>query len=146
MSVSTNIKKIHLLGFLKGDLFPGKLIEDLKKIKVKNALILGIGGFRRVVIGYFNQEKGYEKIELSVSENEAIEVSSLVGSVIFRDDERYSIHIHVTLGLKTGDNSYASYAGHLIEGVVHPLLEIFLIEVDDINHSILKRIWPHRYK
>jgi predicted DNA-binding protein with PD1-like motif len=146
MFLLTNVKRILLFGLKEGDMLPSKFMDLLRETDVRNAVILGIGGFRRAVIGYFNLEKGYEKIELRASEKEAIEVTSLLGSVIYRDDGRYSLHIHVTLGLGTGDGSYATYAGHLIEGEVYPLLELFLLEIENIDHGKLKEIWPHRYK
>ncbi|MGC9148065.1 MAG: PPC domain-containing DNA-binding protein [Sulfolobales archaeon] len=146
MFLSTGVKRILLLGLKEGDLFPNRFIELLRETGVRSALLLGIGGFRRALIGYFDQEKGYEKIELRVSEKKAIEVTSLLGSVIYRDDERYSLHVHVTLGMKTENNFYATYAGHLIESEVYPLLELFLIELENIDHSKLKSAWPHRYR
>ena len=144
--VSASIGSVELIGLKRGDLVPLKIIEVSKEKFISNALIIGIGGFKRVVIGYFSEDRGYETIELRAVERSAIEVVSLIGSIIRRGDNDYSAHIHVALGMKTEDNKYSSYAGHLIEGEVYPLMEIFLIRLSNIDHSTLRSVWPHRFR
>jgi predicted DNA-binding protein with PD1-like motif len=71
-------------------------------------------------LGFFNFEiKDYKKINV----NEQTEVLSLLGDVSLYNNKP-KIHAHIVLGKEDG----TAHGGHLLEGTVHPTLEIILTE------------------
>lgn len=80
-----------------------------------------IGGFSRAVVGWFDfAQKRY----LPNRVDEQCEVLSILGDVALADDGAPGVHMHAVLGLRDG----STRGGHLLEGVVHPTLEVTLVE------------------
>src|ERR1700761_6811819 len=85
------------------------------------ASFTAIGAFERAEGGWFDfTDKTYRPIPV----NEQCEVLSLIGDIVTGDDGGPSLHAHIVLGLSDG----AARGGHLLKGVVHPTLEVTLIE------------------
>lgn len=80
-----------------------------------------IGAFREVTIAWFDlQRKDYLERTLQ----EQVEVVSLVGNITLGPEGKRRVHAHVALGRQ----DYSAWAGHLVEGIVRPTLEVFLTE------------------
>jgi predicted DNA-binding protein with PD1-like motif len=102
---------------------------------LRNGVIIGIGGLEYAEIGYYNPStRTYSIRKLNAGET-TLEVTSLLGNYIVKQDGSVSIHLHATLA--TQDNVVG---GHLVKGVVLPFLEVFLIELDED----LLRVFNHR--
>jgi predicted DNA-binding protein with PD1-like motif len=110
------------------------LRQKARELGVKNALIIGIGGFRKAEIGVFRGD-GYDTLIIESKPPHILEVANLTGNLIDLGDD-ISTHIHVTLGRSHSE----LFAGHLIKAEVDPFLELFLIE----SSSDLKEVFDHR--
>ena len=64
------------------------------------------------------------------------EVGSLQGNYLLKPDGELSLHLHVVIGGGEG-----VFTGHLLTGVVKPVLEIFAVEVDED----LSKTFTHRW-
>jgi predicted DNA-binding protein with PD1-like motif len=79
-----------------------------------------IGGFSRVVLGYFEWDvKQFRPIPIE----EQVEVLMLAGDVALRDGEPI-VHAHVVVATSDG----IAHGGHLLEARVRPTLEVTLVE------------------
>ncbi|MEZ0290002.1 MAG: DUF296 domain-containing protein [Sulfolobales archaeon] len=134
-----------IAGLKENDRFPDRLIELVASKGIKIALFYGLGGFRRAKIGYFKSPSGYYELYLEAPSNTAIEAASIVGSLI-KIDNKYNYHIHVVLGIRRDADRYESYAGHLIEAEVYPVLEIYLVSLSETDPSVLREVLPHRFR
>jgi predicted DNA-binding protein with PD1-like motif len=84
----------------------------------------GIGGFRDVVLGYYDWDaKAIRRNPI----REQVEVASLIGTIALGMDGKPVVHGHVVLGKSDG----SALAGHLFEGHVRPTLEIVVEEVPE---------------
>lgn len=82
--------------------------------------VQALGAVRRATIAFWNPTtREYEKIAI----DEQAEVLSLVGNIALTH-ERFELHAHVVLGLRDG----RAVGGHLVEGIVHPTLEVLFLE------------------
>jgi uncharacterized protein len=89
--------------------------------RISAASLTAIGAFERATVGWFDfTSKTYKKIEV----NEQCEVLSAVGDIATGDDGKASLHVHIVLGLSDG----STRGGHLLEGTVHPTLEVVITE------------------
>ncbi|MBB5575908.1 PPC domain-containing DNA-binding protein, partial [Rhizobium paranaense] len=70
--------------------------------------------------------RSYRKIPVA----EQCEVLSLLGDIATGDDGKASLHLHAVLGLKDG----STRGGHFIDGIVHPTLEVTIIETPAYMH------------
>jgi predicted DNA-binding protein with PD1-like motif len=85
------------------------------------ASLTAIGAFERATIGWFDfDKKTYKKIEVG----EQCEVLSGIGDIAVGDDGKASLHVHVVLGLASGETR----GGHLLAGTVRPDLEVVLVD------------------
>lgn len=85
------------------------------------ASLTAIGGFERAVVGWFDfAEKRYRPNPVE----EQCEVLSILGDVAEADDGKASVHMHAVLGLRDG----STRGGHLLSGIVHPTLEVTIVE------------------
>jgi hypothetical protein len=85
------------------------------------ASITALGAFSGAVVGWFDfGRKEYRRIPVA----EQCEVLSVLGDIAEGDDGKPSLHLHAVLGLEDG----STRGGHLLEGTVHPTLEITLTE------------------
>jgi predicted DNA-binding protein with PD1-like motif len=81
--------------------------------------VTAIGGFERVVLGYFDRDqRDYQPIPIE----EQVEVLSLIGDIVGDDDIK--VHAHAVVGRRDG----SAHGGHLLEGVVWPTLEVVITE------------------
>jgi predicted DNA-binding protein with PD1-like motif len=88
---------------------------------LKAASLTAIGAFENATIGWFDfYVKAYHPIEVA----EQCEVLSAIGDVATGDDGKPSVHIHTVLGLVDG----STRGGHLLRGLVHPTLEVTVVE------------------
>lgn len=145
--IKAKAEEIYIVRLEPGEKIPETLIRLADSEKTQFLIFYGLGGFRRARIGFFKEASGYEIVEIRSGENRAVEVASIIGSVIW-NGERYHPHIHVVLGLTySGDvRETYSYAGHLIEAEIYPLMELFMMKVSGINIDILKDLMPHRFR
>jgi predicted DNA-binding protein with PD1-like motif len=82
--------------------------------------ITAIGGFERVVLGYFDRDKrDYQPIPIE----EQVEVLSIIGDIV-GDGDDLKVHAHVVVGRRDG----SAHGGHLLEAVVWPTLEVVITE------------------
>ncbi len=85
---------------------------------IRAGYFLARGGLSELTLKYYRVDKrGYKERQIAAQ----VEVVSLLGNVARLDGEPI-IHAHTTVG----DEEYRTYSGHLGEGRVKPLLEIFL--------------------
>jgi predicted DNA-binding protein with PD1-like motif len=112
--------RIYAIVFDKGEVFPDKLIEFAKDNGLFGGWFNAIGAFSRVTLAYFDLSTNeYERNVI----DEQVEVASIIGNIgVFNDEPK--LHAHAVVGRRDG----SSFAGHLIEGVVRPTLEIFLYD------------------
>lgn len=98
-----------------------------KQQNLKAAQFNAIGAFSKATLGYFDfSVKDYIKIEI----DEQVEVLNITGDISLYKNET-KVHAHAVVGKKDG----TAHGGHLLKGIVHPTLEIILIE----SPSYLKR-------
>jgi predicted DNA-binding protein with PD1-like motif len=96
----------------------------LKDFAVKHnihaAQFTAIGALRQAVLGFFKFDmKDYKKIYI----DEQTEVLNMSGDISIYKNEPM-LHVHVVLGKEDG----TAHGGHLMEGIVHPTLEVILTE------------------
>lgn len=85
------------------------------------AAVTAIGAFERATVGWFDfTSKTYRRIPVA----EQSEVLSAIGDIAVGDDDKPSLHLHAVLGLSDG----STRGGHLLEGIVHPTLEVIVNE------------------
>jgi hypothetical protein len=99
--------------------------ESLSRFAAENDLhgasLTAIGAFSRATVGWFDfASKTYKPILVE----EQCEVLSAIGDIALDDAGKPSLHLHAVLGLRDG----TTRGGHLIEGVVHPTLEVTVVE------------------
>jgi hypothetical protein len=82
--------------------------------------VTAIGGFERVVVGYFDRDRrDYQPIPIG----RQVEVLSLVGDIV-GDGDDLKLHAHVVVGQSDG----SAHGGHLMEAIVWPTLEVVITE------------------
>ncbi len=95
------------------------LAEFARQENVGFAYFWAIGGMSTVKFLYVDLNKNFRtNFEL----NEQCEVLSLIGNITRDDKNEPFIHAHIVLGKSDG----SVIGGHLVEGSVYPMLEIFL--------------------
>jgi len=115
-----NGQKTFVLILDSGDEVMKCLTDFARTQHLAAAHFSAIGAFERAVIGYFDwRQKDYQRIPVS----EQVEVVSLLGDVA-QAEKGPMIHAHVVLGRPDG----SALAGHLLEGIVRPTLEVILTE------------------
>lgn len=120
------MKNVHPLKIPEKNNVHDYLREYIITHDLKTGMIIGIGGLEYAEIGYFNPAtRSYYSKELKASET-ILEVSSLIGNYIVKQDGAVSIHIHVTISTPSG-----AIGGHLLKGIAQPFLEVFLVELDE---------------
>lgn len=114
-----------------GDRAIESILELAGELDLKASEITGIGAFESVQLGYFNgrarrREEG--KSDDSFLQNdfeEQFEVLAFTGNLT-REEESGDPHAHVHVVLGRPDAT--TMGGHLIEGTVHPTLELLITE------------------
>jgi predicted DNA-binding protein with PD1-like motif len=119
-----------------------EIAKVLEENDIRAAVINGIGGFAKAVVGVYSpEEKRYYEEEVVPEEKRVLEVVALNGNSVRGPDGKYYTHLHVALA--KGPNNV--YAGHLIDAVVRPFLEVAIIElVGDLAR--IQALLSHRWK
>ncbi len=104
--------------------------EEINKILAENdikaALITGIGGFSKVKLGVYNpEERKYYETEVLPVEGRVLEVVTLNGNSVKSPKGEYHTHLHAAVAKAPNE----VYAGHLIDGIIKPFLEVAIIEL-----------------
>ncbi len=97
-------------------------VASLRRFLVERGILGGYflawGSFSRLKLRYFRPaEREWKEWTL----DRQVEVASLVGNISTLDGEP-TIHAHMVVG----DESFQTYSGHLAEGMVRPMLEVFV--------------------
>lgn len=112
--------KTYAVVFDEGDEVVSGLLEFAQRNGLTGSHFTAIGGFRELVMGYFELgKKDYKKIPLK----EQVEVLSMVGDIA-SEKGKPKIHAHVVVGNSDGHTR----GGHLIKAYVRPTLELIVTE------------------
>jgi predicted DNA-binding protein with PD1-like motif len=97
-------------------------VASIRRFLVDHDILAGYfvawGAFSRLKLEYF--EAGRQEYKQRTFDQQ-LEVASLLGNIACLDGEPV-IHAHLTVG----DEEFRAYSGHLAEGTVRPLLEVFV--------------------
>ena len=99
--------------------------EFARREQVEMASFSAIGGFQDVTLGFFNLEtKGFDEILLDLGQ---VEVLSLSGEITWSDSAPH-VHGHAVVGCRNG----STRGGHLLSGVVQPIL---IVTLEELEHA-----------
>jgi predicted DNA-binding protein with PD1-like motif len=123
--------KRYVLVFSTGDSINDAILHFAQEHGIKSAQLSGIGGFSKVILGYFDwSTKQYNPIPV----HEQVELVALNGNVT-RYEGKPRLHAHAVIGKSDG----SAWAGHLLEGIIRPTAEIFLIETSTTLRRAMDR-------
>jgi len=92
-----------------------------RELRLGASTILGLGGFERLTLGFFDYaNKAFHKNEV----NEQVELLSMIGNIAETADGQPSLHIHVVVGRIDA----TTRGGHLVAGFVRPTMEVVIEE------------------
>jgi predicted DNA-binding protein with PD1-like motif len=112
--------KTFLLAFSTGERLTDQIMAFAADHKISAAYISGIGGLSAVTLAYFDWEtKKYNPIPL----DEQVELVSFIGNLSMAEGNP-RLHAHVAVGRSDG----CTMAGHLLDAVVRPTVELVLVE------------------
>jgi hypothetical protein len=111
---------VYLLVFDEGEEVIETLTAFAKDRSIAGAHFSALGAFREAKLAWFDCD-AREYVPIVVDEQ--VEVASLVGNVAVFDEE-IRVHAHAVLGRRDG----STVAGHVVNGVVRPTLEVFLVD------------------
>ena len=108
----------YLLVFSTNDQVNETILDFATEEQIHSAQLSGIGGFSSVTLGYFDwNTKEYKPIKI----DEQVEVVSFQGNLsMFEGNPK--LHVHAAIGKSDG----SAWAGHLLDAVVRPTLELFV--------------------
>jgi hypothetical protein len=110
--------KQYAVIFSRGDEPYSGLLDFAEKYHVRSAHFTAIGALSSVVLGWFDpQKKMYRENPI----HEQVEVAAMTGDFALYQGKP-TLHTHVVVG--RGDGT--ADAGHLIEAIVSPTLEVFV--------------------
>lgn len=113
-------EKTYAIILESGEEATEQLLAFAKEKKLAASQFTAIGAFSKTITGFFDFSiKDYKKTHF----NQQMEVLSLTGDITLFKAE-YKVHAHIVLAKEDG----TAYGGHLIKGIVHPTLEIILVE------------------
>jgi predicted DNA-binding protein with PD1-like motif len=99
--------------------------ELARREQVEMASFSAIGGFQDVTLGFFNLDtKGFDEIPLDLGQ---VEVLSLSGEITWSDGAPH-VHGHAVVGCRNG----STRGGHLLRGVVQPIL---IVTLEELEHA-----------
>ncbi len=102
----------------EGEEAVGTIRRFLSEHGVLAGYFVAWGAFSRLKLEYFQVDRNEYRQQTF---EEQLEVASLLGNIACLDGEPV-IHAHLTVG----DEEFRSYSGHLAEGIVRPMLEVFV--------------------
>ncbi|MGD9889850.1 MAG: PPC domain-containing DNA-binding protein [Dehalococcoidia bacterium] len=115
---SANYGDRYVLRLDEGEEVLATIKQFLVERDIRAGYFLAWGGFSRLALKYYRvTQRDYKERPLDIQ----VEVVSLLGNIGRKDGEPI-IHAHTTVG----DEDFQTYSGHLAEGMVKPLLEVFL--------------------
>src|SRR5262245_10445260 len=104
-----------------GDEVMASILALAEKENLKASHFTAIGALERVVLGYYEVgPRTYRKNPV----NEQVEVLSLIGNIVKKQDGTPQVHAHIVVGKTDG----AAVGGHLMEARVRPTLELIAEE------------------
>ena len=117
-------QRTHLVFFDPGEECVQGLSDYAASHDIEAASFTAIGGFERTRLGFFNlQTRGFDEIAFH---EEQVEVLSLMGDILTTDDAGLNVHGHVVVGRRNGTTA----GGHLMEGLIAPILIVTLVELE----------------
>ena len=98
-------------------------VATIREFLTEHGILAGYfvawGGFSRLRLEYFSPgQRAFKEWLL----DRQVEVASLLGNIACQEG-RPVIHAHLTVG----DEDFRTYSGHLAEGTVRPMLEVFVV-------------------
>ena len=115
--------------FLRLD--PGEeIVESLRSFARENgvrsaAILSGVGMLSRARLGFFEVElNDYRPAEFSA----IYDLSAVTGSITWRGEQPVP-HVHVVFN----NPEMSAFAGHLLEGICHITVELFIVILSDLN-------------
>jgi len=140
------IGELYIAKLDPGEKIPDILAKLAEDLRAGFLVFYGLGGFKWAKIGFFREPQGYTIIEITAPSRSAVEAASIVGSVLWTG-EKYHTHVHATLGVvNSSKEPPTTYAGHLVEAEVSPLVELFVTVLSKIDISTLKETLTHRFQ
>ncbi|GAB6148179.1 PPC domain-containing DNA-binding protein [Stetteria hydrogenophila] len=121
---------------------PRGAVEELLRLQgVRAALIQGLGGFRRVKLAVYSPAEGrYHAREFEARPGMVIEAACVTGNSVLGPGGRYYTHLHAVVAVEPG----VVAAGHLVEGVAEPFLELAVAELAG-GYEALATLLSHRW-
>lgn len=96
--------------------------------------VTGFGGIRYAKMGIWNNERGqYDYLERT---DDSTELLSLNGNISWLD-HKPNIHIHVS----AADNNFQVFGGHLVEGIVQNLVELYIYPGSEKIERVPYKSW-----
>lgn len=117
ISNSSGTKEYAVI-FSEGDEAYSGLLEFAEKYHVTSGHFTAIGALSSAVLAWFDPQK---KMYLENPIHEQVEVASMVGDFALYNGKP-TVHTHIVVGHRDGTAS----AGHVIEAIVSPTLEVFV--------------------
>jgi len=109
-----------------------EVVESLRRFLVDRDIMAGYfvawGAFSRLKLAYYQPDVGEYKERTF---NQQLEIASLLGNIACLNGLP-AIHAHLT----AGDDEFRTYSGHLVEGTVRPMLEVFVTPLPGELHRI----------
>ncbi|ABM81431.1 PPC domain-containing DNA-binding protein [Hyperthermus butylicus] len=122
-SVELKGLRLYMVKLEEGDRLPQALAGLASSLGADVVYVVGIGGLRKARIAVFDSVRTiYRYVDVQPLEGHVLEVIALSGNVVCGDGE-CKPHIHVAVARRPDE----VYAGHLVEAVVSPFLELFAL-------------------
>ncbi len=107
-------------------------VATIRRFLVDHGILAGYflawGAFSAVKLRFYRPSAaGYEERAI----DRQVEVATLVGNIACMDGQPV-IHAHMVVG----DSEFRTYSGHLAEGTVRPMLEVFVTPLPGELHRI----------
>ncbi len=112
-----------------GESVMSTLTDLARELSLVGSSIVGIGGFQRATLGYFDWEQT-NFIENHVDEQ--VELLSFQGNIAQGEGGEPKIHAHVVLGRFDA----STRGGHLVEATVRPTMELIITESPEHLHRV----------
>jgi predicted DNA-binding protein with PD1-like motif len=123
----------------EGEKLPEAVAKAAERIGARFALVTGIGGFSHAKVAVYDASSAeYHYIDVKPLRGHVLEVASLQGNVACFSGGCYP-HLHIVLARAPTE----PIAGHLLEAIVKPFLELFIVAVPAGEES-LARLFHHR--
>lgn len=127
----TNGTKEYAVIFATGDEAFSGLTDFADKYHVTSAHFTAIGALSSAVLAWFDKDK---KMYREIPINEQVEVAAMIGDIALYQGKPV-VHTHMVVAHRDG----TATAGHVLEAVVFPTLEVF-VTVDP--NTLQKRYDP----